>query len=238
MAINRAITVRTWRKTENSGLVVGLALGQLGCFLRQTLPRFSSDRDLETSAWTEYNTITARIKQEVRLESCRDELINCMTVLSSFLVSASELPGTVVFEAHSLIGCIQETLQHHKLASQSFLKALWIASATDEVPSELLALALHRLGRAYGSMGVYNEAKNLIEKALLKYDTANVHRDHVVVVEARVLFSFYETRILQIAAASARTNHRWSSFSARYYQPPSLSLIREEGASTERRTSL
>jgi tetratricopeptide (TPR) repeat protein len=237
MAINRTITAaRTMRKNSFSGLTLGMDLGQLGRFLQQTIPRFASDRDLEMSAVTEYHALTARIKREVRLENCRDELVNCMTVLSAFLSSASELPGTVIFEAHSLIGCIQETLRQHKLASLSFMKALWIASSTDEVTTELLGVTLHRLGRAYYSMGTYNEAKGLIEKALLQYDAAKVHRDHAVVVEAREWLHMYEKHMMQAAALAARTNQRWASFSGRGYQQRRLSLIREE--TSERRTSL
>lgn len=233
MAINRVIAARTMRKSILNGITIGLDLGQLGRFFLQTISMFSADPDLKLAAATEFHTVATNFKQEMRLEDCHNELVNCITVLSVFLSSAVAVPGNVIFEAHSLIGCIHETLHQYKLASQSFTKALWIVSAPEEGCIELLAVALHRLGRAYGSMGLYSEAKSLVEKALLKYDASNVARDHAVVAEARELVSAYEKRMLHASVDVTRTTsggilRPWSSFSVRGHQRTSLSLIREE----------
>jgi tetratricopeptide (TPR) repeat protein len=254
MAMHRNMAVRTARKSSCLGLTMTtLDLGRLRVFLQQTLPKHAADQNLVAMAHIEYNSIMSRIKQDVAIESCRDELVNCSTLLSSFLSGAAtkyRLPSSVIYEAHSLMGCIHELLEQYTLASQSFTKALWIASstATDSGRAHT-AVALHRLGRSYGSMGRYQEANNLLEKALFKYEAAHLHRDHLVVCEARALMSCNQEKIVQLETARLKQRQQSSptllrtklgSPLMRSHRQTSLHLIREEDTVTPtgRRSSL
>jgi tetratricopeptide (TPR) repeat protein len=253
MAVHRNMAVRAARKGSCLALTMTtLDLGRLRVFLRQTLPEHAADQKLVTMAHIEYNAIMSRINQDVSIESCRDELVNCSTLLSCFLSGAAtkyRLPSSVIYEAHSLMGCIHEILEQYTLASQSFTKALWIASSTATDGGRAnTAVALHRLGRSYGLMGRYQEANNLLEKALVEYEAAHLHRDHLVVCEARVLMRCHEEKMVQMAAARLKQRQQSSptllrsklgaSPLMRSHRQTSLYLIREEDTPTGRRSSL
>ena len=115
-----------------------------------------------------------------------------MSILGEFVNSQTQLPTAVVFESHSLIGTLQQHLHHHRLATQSFLRALWITSSTDEISQVYLGLTLHRLGKSYGALNMNREARDLLGKALLKYSVLS--KDHAVVLDAQELYSQYEKR--------------------------------------------
>ena len=216
---------------------VDLNVNDLGRFLRQTIQTFSSDSDLTRSARFHCEALLHCVSQnEGSMESCREELENCASILSSFLAALGEhgkvVPSTVVFEAHSLMGCMQHILKQHKLASLSFLRALWIASVTPNVPSELLAITLHRLGRAYSETGQYSEAQQILQKALAEYKVANVHRNHAIVVDASCLLVSIEQKLKLQQRQGLNERTRRSAASAR-----TLTLIREDAAA-ERRGSV
>jgi len=240
MAIQRGLlSTKRSRSGRNSFsiLTVNLNLGDLGRFLRQTIGTFSVDADLTSSARVHFEALLARLMlADERIEACHAEIENCVSVLFSFLESSGEmqlqLPSTVIYDAHSLIGCMQELLQQHKLASLSFLKALWVASVTPEVSTEMLAITLHRLGQAYSAMGMYDEAQKILQKTVTEYTMANVHRNHAVVVDAIELLSWVEKKLEQGQQKEHKISKRWSSASAR-----TLSLILEEDT-TERRVSM
>jgi len=254
MAIQRGLLAsHRSRSGRNSFslLTVDLNLGDLGRFLRRTISTFSADANLTNAAIAACDSLLARINQsyeesdEFRIDDSNEELKNCMSILFSFLASPVEnlvrreqLPSSVVYEAHALIGCVQETLKQHKLSSISFLKALWIASVTPTIATEQLALTLHRLGCSYTAVGTYTEAQSLLEKAVANYTTAGVHRNHAVVVEAREMLSWIEKKLHTTdpqtsSSASGVISKRWSSASAR-----TLSLIHEEAEPAERRMSM
>jgi len=253
MAIHRGLAASgRSRSSRNSFsfLTVDLNLGELRRFMQQTIASFSSDADLATSADAQFAVLCAHFTEDEDqgFEACHEELDNCVVILSSFLAGASEqqdrqrqpIPSAIILEAHSLIGCIHESLHHHKLAVLSYLKALWIASATaDGLPSELLAVTMHRLGRAYSSTGAYAEAHSLLQKAVTEYAQAGVHRNHAVVVDARELLSWVNKKRADVVQQQKqqeqqqrKQSKRWSS-----YALCSLSLIQEEEP-TERRMSM
>lgn len=238
MAIQRGLlsTIRS-RSGRNSFsmLSVNLNLGHLGRFLRQTIGTFSVDADLTRTASVHCEALMERLtREDERIDACHAEIENCVSILSAFLDSSGEmqpqLPSTVVYEAHSLIGCMQEILQQHKLASLSFLKALWVASATPEVSTGMLAITLHRLGRAHAAMRMYAEAQKILQKSVAEYAAANVHRNHAVAVDAGELLSWVEKKLER--EEQKLLSKRWSSASER-----TLSLIWEEDP-TERRMSM
>ena len=216
--------------------------------MQQTIASFSSDADLATSAVAQFEVLCAHFAEEEdqRLEACHEELDNCVVILSSFLAGASEqqdrqrqpIPSAVILEAHSLIGCIHESLHHHKLAVLSYLKALWIASATaDGLPSELLAVTMHRLGRAYSSTGAYAEARSLLQKAVTEYAQAGVHRNHAVVVDARELLSWVNQKRADVvqqqkaaAAAAAAAQAKQAMVVLCAFRPVTDSRGRANGA--------
>ena len=240
MAIHRGlISTKRSRSGRNSlsFLSVDLNLGELGRFMRQTIGTFSSDSDLAISANVHCEALVQRVlHDEASVGSCHGELENCVSILSLFLASSgkqgTEVPCTVVFEVQSLIGCIQDILKQHKLASLSYVRALWIASASSKIPAELLAITLHRLGRAYTEMGLHAEAQQILQKSLAEYSVANVHRNHAVIVDAtELLTSIDETLELQ-GRLEGQKSKRWSSASAR-----TLALIREDDVA-ERRVSM
>lgn len=222
----------------------------LQTFLLETIPQYSTDRELICISLSECNCLLSKLKEDrssrgntrsassatLYYQSCREELMNCATVISTFISSAKRLPTRTIFEAHLLAGWIQESVLQIKLANQSFLKALWIASATDAIPTDMLAVTLQCLGRTYGALGQHNEATNLLRNAEKQYIALNVHKDHFVLVEARKLITFHNQRILEIAMSKAKARRKhdlWASApSLRYSHGSSsqLSLILEETA--------
>ncbi len=97
----------------------------------------------------------------------------------------TDLPATVIFEAHFLRGLVLETLHRSKAAIQPFMKALWIASSTADIPNELLAVTMHHLGKCYGANGNYEDATKLLERALFAYEQSHVPKRHSCVADAQ-----------------------------------------------------
>lgn len=246
--LNVRLLTRKHSSSSAALLRVGLDLKQLGRFVRHTLPLFCSCEESVRAAAAEYAALAARRlrhdnnsscgnhhhhhhhhssgsddgSEQNWEDACRHELSNCVTVLSDFLGSSdsvARLPGPVLFEAHSLLGCLYETLRQSKLASQSFVTALWIAAvAKDDVATEWRAVTLHRLGRAYAALGRYGDAHALVVQALRTYREAGVHhREAAVVAHARDLLPLYEKRAAaaaeQLVAAKAAASSRRTSLS-------------------------
>jgi tetratricopeptide (TPR) repeat protein len=184
--LHRTRTANSIRRQALSSLSIGLALDRLGKLLCQTLRQHSNDNDLRMMAVSSHQSLLHRTNEveSCRLECCRDELSQIDDVLDAFITSTANLPATVVFEVHSLRGLVQETLCRHKLASQSYLKALWIASATAQIPKEQLAITMHRLGKSYGANGDYKEATALLQRSLSEYEQSNIPKRHVCVADA------------------------------------------------------
>jgi tetratricopeptide (TPR) repeat protein len=181
-----ANNTRSIRRQALSSLSIGLALDRLGKLLCQTLRQCSHDNDLRMMSVSSYQSLLYRMHEveSCRLECCRDELSRIYDVLDTFITSTADLPATVVFEVHSLRGLVQETLCRHKLAQQSYLKALWIASSTAQIPKEQLAMTMHHLGKSYGANGDYKEATALLERSLSEYEQSHIPKRHVCVVDA------------------------------------------------------
>jgi len=174
------------RKNSYSSLSVDLDLEVLERFLRLSIRHYTEDRELAATAEAQFAGLAERCRSQ-GLERCRDDLINVASVLDAFLSSSPSLPAAVVYEVHSLMGLVRVALKQHSVAIQSYMKALWIASATEDIPQEQLAVTLHRLGKAYGDSTIrnYGEASFLLTKAIQMYDRAHFHKDHRCVLDAR-----------------------------------------------------
>lgn len=193
--------------------------------LLQALCSFSKDSDL-IAMGSEFAGLAAHYR-EYGAKSCQDELSNAIALLSASLSASPDLPTLIVYDIHSLIGLIREGQAGPSAAIQHYLKALWIASSTEEIPREQLALTLHRLGRAYGRSGNSRQGKSLLAKAIQIYEVCNLHREPCM-AEAKEMMQECELAI----KASERA---WSSLRGGFRR---LSFIEEEQESSERRVSL
>lgn len=269
MAIHRSFAARmsqgtsTMVRSRNSvlsnRLCVSLDVMLLQSFLLETIPKYTSDDDLIHTSYAKYHCLISKLNQNAtftnpncnhknRYNSCRDELYNCGTVISTFLSTAKHLSSIIIFEAHFLLGCIFEMVLQNKLANQSYVKALWIASATThDIPLESLAVTLHCLGRTYGTLGQYTDAIHLLQNAEKQYMTLNVNKDRTVMVEVRKLITEYQQRTFQIALSKISTKlHKKKCSAALWSSAPSfntrstLSLIveEEEGSTSFTTTSI
>lgn len=188
MGIRRWNSGRILRRNSSvsgSSLSLGLDLNRLEVVLSRSVHLYSRDRDLLAMASAEGCRIADRVRTR-GVKGCGDELSNVMMILSSFLNSCtSNVPSTLVFEVHSLVGQILEWQRSYDSAIVSYVKALWIASWSKEVPPEHLARTLHQIGKVYGIQGNYLEAKKLLQRALQSYEAAQMATDHPIVVDAR-----------------------------------------------------
>jgi hypothetical protein len=261
MAIYRFLAARMSqqhgsRRNSSSLSVVLYAkfdLEMLQTFLLETIPRYSTDLEFISISLTEYTVLYGKLKDfgngrgntnsnlksftTYYYQTCREELMNCATVISTFISSVKRLPARTIFQAHFLVGCIQETVLQIKLANHSYLKALWIASAQSTISPESLAVTLHCLGRTYGALGQHNEAINLLRNAEKHYMALSVHKDHNVLVETRKLITFHNQRILEVAILKTRKkSNLWSSapiLGHSHCSSAQLLLIKEEVQTTE-----
>ena len=215
------------RKHSNSSLSVDLNLDCLERFLRRTVRHYSEDRELAATAEAQFAGIAEHCRSR-GLEHCKDDLSNVASVLDTFVSSSPSLPAAIVYEVHSLMGLVRVALKQHSVAVKSYMKALWFASATEDIPQEQLAVTLHRLGKAYGdtTIGRYGEASYLLTKALDIYERAHVHKDHHCVVDARQTLESVQEKFKKSKKREARSSLR--SFGR-------LSFIQEE---PERRLSM
>jgi hypothetical protein len=213
---------RPMRKRSATGLSSNLNPDQLEPLL-QALCAFSEDADVVAMA-SEFAGLAARCR-EYGAESCQDELSNAVALLSASL-STSNLPTLIVYDIHSMIGLIRESQAGTSSAIQPYLKAFWIASATEDIPQEQLALTLHRLGRAYHLSGNCEQGKSLLARAIQIYEECNLHREPCM-TEAKEMIQECEQTI-----KASKT--RWSSMRLDFRQ---LSLIKEEQETSERRSS-
>lgn len=211
---------RPMRKSSASGLSVDLNPEQLETLL-QALCDFSDDVDLVGMA-SEFEGLAARYRAYGR-DSCQDELANAVILLSSSLSVMPNLPTLIVYDIHSLIGLIREHQGGASSAIQPLLKAFWIASSTEDIPDEQLAVTLHRLGRAYGESGNCSQGKSLLVKAIQIYEKKNLYREPCMEEATQKLEEFE----VVLKAES------WSSLSTQGFRR--LSLIQEEQETVEQR---
>jgi hypothetical protein len=217
---------RPMRKLSYTGLSSNLNPDQLERLL-QALCAFSDDADHVAMA-SEFAGLAARYREH-GAESCQDELSNAVALLSASLSASPDLPTLIVYDIHSLIGLIRELQAGHSAPIQSYLKAFWIASATEDIPQEQLALTLHRLGRAYRLGGNCEQGKILLAKAIQIYEEYNLYREPCM-AEAKEMMQECEQR-----TKASEMTPPWSSMRGGFRR---LSLIKEEQDPSDRRCSM
>jgi tetratricopeptide (TPR) repeat protein len=174
------------RSSSLNSLSVYLNLNQLERVLREDISRYSKDRTLARMACTEFRDLARKYYAEGP-DSCQYLLGNAATTMESFVSTSSAMPSRLVFDIHSLIGSIRIMQKQYAEAANSLTRALWIASSTKEVPTEELAVTLHRLAIAYGASNNYDHAKSLLQSSLIAYEKASVAKSHPCVVGAKSL---------------------------------------------------
>jgi hypothetical protein len=213
---------RPSRKRSSTGLSSHLNPEQLEPLL-QGLCAFSDDPDVVAMA-SEFTGLAAHY-HERGAESCQDELSNAVALLSASLM-VNNLPTLIVYDIHSQIGLIRESQTGPSSAIQSYLKAFWIASATEDIPPVQVALTIHRLGRAYHLNGNWEQGKSLLARAIQIYEEHNLSREPCM-TEAQEM-------IRECEQAIKNSKMKWSSLRFGFGQ---LSLIKEEQEYSERRFS-
>jgi len=188
MAIHRTlkINVSPIKRQSLNSLSVNLSVHRLCKFLGETLHLYSNDSDseLRAAAVEVWKHLTEKMER-CEINKCQNVLAQVNVVLNSFIASVrTELPATVIFEAYFLRGLVLETLHRSKAAVQPFMKALWIASSTADIPNELLAITTHHLGKCYGANGNYEDATKLLERSLCAYEQSHVPKHHSCVADA------------------------------------------------------
>jgi tetratricopeptide (TPR) repeat protein len=215
---------RPSRKRSSTGTSSSLNPEQLEPLL-QALCAFSDDADVVAMA-SEFAGLAAQYREH-GAESCQDELSNAVALLSASL-STPNLPTLIIYDIHSQIGLIRESQTGPSPAIQAYLKAFWIASATEDIPQQQLALTLHRLGRAYYLSGNFEQGKSLLARAIQIYEEYNLHREPCM-TEAKEMIEECEQTI-----KDSKRSMIWSSMRGGFGR---LSLIKEEQETSERRSS-
>eukprot|EP00522_Entomoneis_paludosa_P007867 CAMPEP_0172445780 /NCGR_PEP_ID=MMETSP1065-20121228/5576_1 /TAXON_ID=265537 /ORGANISM="Amphiprora paludosa, Strain CCMP125" /LENGTH=225 /DNA_ID=CAMNT_0013196761 /DNA_START=376 /DNA_END=1053 /DNA_ORIENTATION=+ len=181
---------RSARKLYQNTLTVDLDVDRLEYFLCYDLEIYSKDKRLCNLSKLSFTGIAQRIKAN-GLENRHEDLSNLSMVLESFLSSTLSLPAAVVYETHSYMGLIKTAQKNNQAAKMHFLKALWIvcsSSTEGQIPKEQLAVAMHRLARAYMTCKHYKEAVGILQKAIANYRIAGVAKEHSCVVDANKVF--------------------------------------------------
>lgn len=213
---------RPMRKNSASGLSVNLNPEKLECLLL-ALCALSDNSDLAAMA-SMFEGLAVRYRKQGR-QGCQAELLNVVALLSSSLSTLPDLSTLMVYDIHSQIGLIREFQKGPSSAIQPYLKAFWIASATEDISEEILAITLHRLGRVYGASGNCLQGKSLLLKAIQIYEKKNLFKEPCM-AEAKETLVEYEV----VIKAESRSSLSMSGIRR-------LSLIVEEQEICERRVS-
>lgn len=99
-----------------------LSVKELDNVLDRILRTYASTGLSAENASAVLNTITEELKTNGRVKNMT--LFDVINVLDSFMLVASNVPNKALFEVHSLLGLMRQTLGDHELANQSYMKAL------------------------------------------------------------------------------------------------------------------
>jgi tetratricopeptide (TPR) repeat protein len=132
----------------------------------------------------------------------------------------------LIFHGHSLLGQIREFFaKSYDSALDAYLKALWIASWSRDIPIEYHARTLHRIGALKGATGKAGEARDLLRQALIKYRAAGISPDHPTAANCHELFQQYDAAYWSAAGANEDS---WSSIGGVSDRRVPLPRIHEE----------
>lgn len=173
----------SFRKASNRNVSVGLQLDQLERLLCETSRDYCESSTLITQIRQKFRGLAVR-NHFSNAELSREELSEIADVLTEILNDSPHLSRLLVASVHSTIGLVRLLLGELDFAINSFMKALWIMTATKEVSIEAVGLTLHRLGIAHGRSGNFNEAASLLEKALAIYRRGGMIETHPYMLSA------------------------------------------------------
>jgi tetratricopeptide (TPR) repeat protein len=167
---------------------LGLDADHLDLILRETIPRFSIDKELIAMA-----RFLSMQLSEKELKHTEYVLEQIAAILETFLSSTDALPPAVVAYVHTYLGLVDLQLKQHSSAINHLLKALWIRTSAHE-PEDHIAVAQHRLALAYGAALEFSKATSLLQRAHQHYDEARVPRHHLFVKHARNSLEKYKVQ--------------------------------------------
>lgn len=175
---------RAARKEQWNHLTLGLTIDRLSLFLCHTLPLHCESTEIRASAAVCYDFFLHRTVHE-KIQDCCEQLSQTVDIVDAFLTNvSSDTPAMVVFEALTLRGLAQELLHKYELASESHLKAIWIASGTSQIPLEHRLTAIHHLALSCGAAGETDVATQMLKHLLSVYDHIHLSKNLLCVKEA------------------------------------------------------
>jgi tetratricopeptide (TPR) repeat protein len=141
-------------------------------YLRHVIIDFCQDDQLIEAIQAQTRGLSHRVKAH-GVPDCQGELLNAVAILEEFLHLCKDLDAPHTFEVLTFIGQIKLAQEDTTGATLAFTKALWIASCSKErIPPEHRAAALHRMGLAYAQGRQYQQARDVLRKALETYKVA------------------------------------------------------------------
>jgi tetratricopeptide (TPR) repeat protein len=188
---NKRNLIETVHENREIPVCLGLDADHLDLILRETIPRFSIDKEL--IAMAQFLSMQLSSISEKELQHTEYVLEQIASILETFLSSTDALPPAVVAYVHTYLGLIDLQLKQHSSAINHLLKALWIRTSAHE-PEDHIAVASHRLALAYGAALEFSKATSLLQRALQQYDEARVPRDHLFVKHARKSLEKYDSQ--------------------------------------------
>jgi hypothetical protein len=152
---------------------------------------------------------------------------NVVTVLTCFLDSChASVPPAVIFHVHSLVGQVRDlVLRDPESALNSYTKALWLASWSEDVPDACVARTLHRIGTVKGCVHRYDEGRKLLRQAIATYAAAGISSDHPAVIDCQRTSRDVDARYWSTIGANEDS---WSSLAGLSDRRVPLPRIREE----------
>jgi hypothetical protein len=152
---------------------------------------------------------------------------NVVTVLTCFLDSChASVPPVVIFHVHSLVGQVRDlVLRDPGSALNSYTKALWLASWSEDIPDACVARTLHRIGTVKGCVHRYDEGRKLLRQAVATYAASGIPPDHPAVVDCQRTLRDVDTRYWSTIGANEDS---WSSLAGLADRRVPLPGIREE----------
>jgi tetratricopeptide (TPR) repeat protein len=164
---------------------VGLQLEKLEELLCETTQDYCDDSALVSEIRSKYEGLLSRTHHsDQHVGLTLEELGEIIDTLKDVLNSSPRLPPPQVACVHSTIGLVRQLRGEKQSAINSFMKALWIATATHNPDAEEIGLIVHRIGIAHSRNGNYNESTTMLEKALAIYRSRNLGDNHPYVVSA------------------------------------------------------
>jgi tetratricopeptide (TPR) repeat protein len=187
----------------------GLDMEHLVVILAEAIPEFCKDHDLVHMARSKARQLTMKYRRDNDDDDryynhhnqhhhdsrcyAEEDIEDVAMILEDFLGSTPSLPPCLVAYVHTYIGLVRQYEQRYSSAIVSLLKALWIRKSSHE-EADQLAVSCHRLGLVHGLAGDFDQATNLLQRALDYYREAHIANEHEFVVGARRSLDVYEQK--------------------------------------------